>query len=95
MLLQEIILLECDLDIISEISDQINFIARPSRKAHSNTFDGRPSGGSAIIWSKSLNIDISLKVSCENYLLSELYFNDIKIVLVNMYMPYDNIEAMR
>ena len=90
MLLQEIILLECDLDIISQISDQINIIARPSRKAHSNTFDGRPSGGSAIIWSKSLNIDISLKVSCENYLLSELSFNDVKIVLVNMYMPYDN-----
>ena len=59
LLLQEIILLECDLDIISQISDQINFIARPSRIAHSNTSFFR---WSAIIWSKSLNIDISLKL---------------------------------
>ena len=59
LLLQEIILLECDLDTISQINDQINFIARPSRKSHSNTFDGKLSGGSAIIWSKSINIDNS------------------------------------
>ena len=81
-------LVEEDIGIISQINDEINFVATPSRKSNSNSFDGRPSGGNAIIRSKSL--DIELKASSEHYLLSELTVNGNKFLLVNMYMPYDD-----
>ena len=77
-----------DIAIINQINDEINFVASSSRKANSNSFDGKPSGGNAIIWSKSLDFDIELKASSEHYLLSELTVNGNKFLLVNMYMPY-------
>ena len=73
-------LVEEDIGIISQINDEINFVATRSRKANSNNFDG----------SKSLDIDIELKASSEHYLLSELTVNGNKFLLVNMYMPYDD-----
>ena len=72
LLLQEIMLVEEDIGIISQINEEIIFVATPSRKANSNSFDWRPSGGNAIIWSKSLDIVIEFKASSEHYLLSEL-----------------------
>ena len=47
-------------------------------------------GGNAVIWKKSLNVDTQMKVSSDNYLLSELLFNEHKIILANVYMPYDD-----
>ena len=76
--------------MINDISDQVNFIATPSKKANSNSLDGRPSEGNAIIWNKNLNLNINLIVLCDYYLISELSVNESKILLVNVYMPYDN-----
>ena len=53
------------------------------KKANSNSLDGRPSGGNAIIWNKNLNLNINLIVSCDYYLISELSVNESKILLVN------------
>ena len=65
LLLQEIILLDEDIGFLNEISEDINFIVSPSKRPLSINFDDRPSGGNAVIWKKSLNVDIQMKISSD------------------------------
>ena len=90
ILLQEIILLNEDTDFIYGICDIFDAIILPSKCPVSECFEGRPSGGLAILWRKSLNISVNLVTENDNFIVALLNCTDRFIGLVNIYMPYDN-----
>ena len=90
ILVQEVLLLDEDVLFLGDIDDGFDFISSPSKKSNSEVFDGCPSGGNAILWRKSLNIDINKIVYNEHFLISELIVNDQIFLLINVYMPYDD-----
>ena len=69
LLLQEIILRNEDSDFIAVISDLFDSIVLPSKYSETECFEGRPSGGLAIIWRKSLNISIELITLHDNFMI--------------------------
>ena len=69
LLLQEIILRNEDSDFIAVISDLFDSIFLPSKCSETECFEGRPSGGLAIIWRKSLNISIELITLHDNFMI--------------------------
>ena len=73
--LQEIILLDHVLSFLGQISGEFNYIASPSKSANSGSFEGRCSGGNAILYRKSLNSDIYLKFWCEHYLIADIFIS--------------------
>ena len=60
LLCQEIVLLEDECDFLNQIDDEFNVIGNPSKCAQSLNFEGRPSGGFAVIWLKSLGFKINV-----------------------------------
>ena len=90
LLLQEIILRNEDSDFITGISDLFDGIVLPSKCSETECFEGRPSGGLAIIWRKSLNISIELITLHDNFMIVLLTSNIVTVGLVNVYMPYDD-----
>ena len=89
LLCQEIVLLEEDLHFISSLSNDFNTISSPSRVAYSNSHDGRPSGGSAIFWRKSLDLAVETCTLHFNYSLFTVSYNESVFGLANIYMPCD------
>ena len=97
LLLQEIILRNEDSDFIAGISDLFDGIVLPSKCSETECFEGRPSGGLAIIWRKSLNISIELITLHDNFMIVLLTSNIVTVGLVNVYMLYDDrsIEMLK
>ena len=56
LLLQEIILLEEDISILDSVCNDTEYLVVPSSRAISNCFNGRPTGGLAVIYKKSLSL---------------------------------------
>lgn len=90
VILQEILLLEEDLHFLDNIDNNFACISRPSRRANSvSGLDGRPVGGLAILYKKTLDFLIKEIVSCDNYLAVVLETEYDKCCLFNVYMPCD------
>ena len=83
--MQEIILFNEDSDFIYGISDIFDAIILPSKCPVSECFEGRPSGGLAILWRKFLNISVNLVTVNDNFIVALLNCTDRFIGLVNIY----------
>ena len=89
LLLQEIILLEEDISILDSVCNDTEYLVVPSSRAISNCFNGRPTGGLAVIYKKSLSLSFKVEESCCNY-ISRVSSILVDLLLVNGYMPYDD-----
>ena len=62
----------------------------PSRLSISNNYDGRPSGGLAFMWRKSVGCTINVVASHTHYLLVHMQSNNWSLGVINVYMPHDD-----
>ena len=53
--MKEIILLEEDTSILDSLCEDTEYLVVPSSRANSNCFNGRPTGGLAVMYKKSLS----------------------------------------
>jgi hypothetical protein len=93
-LLQETWLLESDLPILTQVD--ANFYAKgiTSMKTNNNIILGRPFGGLAILWRKSLGSQCNVLTYEDDCRLMSIDINcsGIKYTLVNVYLPYCSPE---
>jgi len=90
LVLQEIILVNDDLGFIYSIDDQFDLHVMPSKCPISENLEGRPSGGLAIFWRKSLNIDVEMNTVHDNFMLVTITCGSWSVGLANVYMPHDD-----
>ena len=77
------------MNFVNGLSSDFNTHVNPSKAAISTSYDGRPSGGCAPFWLKSLNLIVTVESSHENFIVYSVTFNDFTFVLVNVYLPCD------
>ena len=94
-LLQETWLAKQQLHFLSSIHDDFLFVGTSCMDLEDGVMTGRPHGGTAVLWKKSLiaypvsNVDkniVEINIKCQS----------IFIVIINVYLPYNsssNIEA--
>ena len=73
--LQELLLLHEDSDVLFSISEDFDCYMIPSKCSKSETFDGRPSGGLAILWRKSLlkwNVKFETVALHDNFIIVQM-----------------------
>ena len=70
LFLQEIILLNEDSDFIVGIDELFDSFVLPSKCPDTECFEGRPSGGLAILWRKSLQISVKLEAVHDNFMVA-------------------------
>jgi len=90
LVLQEIILLNEDLGFLYSIDCDFDVHAIPSKCSVSESFEGRPSGGLAILWRKSLNINLDVCAVHDNFMVVTISYGRWCVGLANIYMPYDD-----
>ena len=90
---QEIILLREYLYFLESISNEFNVSSNPSKAAESDNFDGRPSGGFAIFWRKSLGLSISIESTHVNFVVYTVSSSSVSFCQVNIYMHCNRRSA--
>ena len=84
---EETILLQEDCQALNEINYDLNVLFVPSKPASSELGDGRPIGGLAIFYRKSLSLRNVM--NHENFHVVKLEHGVDEIIIVNVYMPCD------
>ena len=89
LLLQETLIFSTDAEFISCIDDNFNFsISSCTRKLGIDS--GRPIGGLITFWKKNLNSFLRPIVNSKNYIMMELYSENLNYILINCYLPCEN-----
>ena len=86
-MLQEIMLLQNDVDILSCINDNYNFVVTPSTCNDNVINCGRPKGGLVIFFKKSLTHNIQPIPLSDRFLGIKLKNGSEDILLINAYFP--------
>ena len=89
VLLQETFLIDEDINYLSNLNTLFEFAAVPSLVNLNSDFRGRPIGGLAILWKKSLNSVIRPIIVSNRIMGIELLFNEKQTLLLNAYFPCD------
>jgi exonuclease III len=93
MFLQEHWLSDAQLSSLSSISDGVSFHAI-SGFGNSDVLAGRPYGGCAILYQSALLLDMCpISVDSRRICAVRVCFDSIKLLLVNVYMPYGDDDA--
>ena len=88
LFLQETWLLETDLVILSQIDPDFYCKGLSSMDSQNKLHLGRPFGGLAVLWRKSLGACVNPVVYDDNRLLgAELMYDHVKILLISVYLP--------
>ena len=92
--LQETWLMDFDNPLLNNISEDFYGKGVSSMDASSCILNGRPFGGLGILWKKSLDKQCNIVSFNDPRLLGIEYTtqNGIKILFVNVYLPYDNSD---
>ena len=89
LVLQELMLNENDVNILSNIDESMNYTFFVKDKVINGINAGRPSKGVAIFWKKCFLSVIPLKIN--EWLNGIIIESNIgRILIMNVYMPYDN-----
>ena len=96
MILQETWLFDSEASFLSQIDREFYFKCISSMDTESGIVCGRPYGGLALFWRKSIGSDCRTHMYNDSRLLGlEITCNDSSLLIVNAYLPYcspDNIE---
>ena len=65
---QETLLLPDNVQYMDNVSEEFYCETVASRSSNSNTYNGRPSGGLAIMWRRNLGAKVKVLVKDDNYL---------------------------
>ena len=87
--LQEIMLLEEDTYLLSDIDPDFDFATVPSKLNGRDGMSGRPVGGLAILWRRSLSIDFIPVIFSDHFLVIKLVHDNYEYVIFNVYLPCD------
>jgi exonuclease III len=92
LFLQEHWLSDCQLSLLAGIDT--NFLCTGVSGFDSSVIlPGRPYGGCAIFWRSDISFNVSVvKTDSRRLCAIRLFNNDIKLLLVNVYMPYESDE---
>ena len=90
ILLQEIILTNDDLDVLSSINSEFDFSVTPSTCNLDNVSGGRPKGGLAVYWRKSLSSVIRPVLYDNNMMGVKVLQSSESLLLLNVYFPFEN-----
>jgi len=94
IMLQEIILLDEDSNFIHKLHKQFDAYILPSKYANGEQLRGRPSGGLAFLWRKSLclhNIGFSVTSMNDNFLVTTMNYNLCSsLSFVCVYLPCED-----
>ena len=82
---QEIILLEEDCHALQKIDNDFNVYYVPSHLAGTHTGDGRPIGGLAAFYRKSMQV--SNKLSHQNFQVLSVPDKNDELFIINVYLP--------
>ena len=93
VLLQEIMLIEDDVGILKDIDSNYDFAIVPSKLNSGDCFTGRPVGGLAVFWRRSLSLDVIPVVFNENFLIIKLMHALNVYVICNVYLPCDSYSG--
>ena len=89
VVLQEIMLLEDDIGFINNISHNCDFTVVPSKMNSYDGLSGRPIGGLAVLWKRSLCIDVTPVIFNDNFLVFKLVRDHTEFAIFNIYLPCD------
>ena len=89
LLCQEIILLEEDCDILYTFDENFNVIVKPSTRP-TGLGDGRPVGGIAIFYRKSMQMRIRTLYETDNFIVLNIDVMKNVFNIVNVYMPCED-----
>ena len=96
ILLQETWLLDFELPLLNNVHPDFYARGISSVKSNDGLLVGRPHGGLAILWRKSMGSDCTVVDYCDDRLMGlEISSHSSKVLLVNVYLPYccnDNID---
>lgn len=91
VLLQETWLQESQHDLLTEINSDFAFTATSGVDSANDLLRGRPSGGVAILWRKSLSHKISpVHILSKRLCAIEISVADTNVLLICCYMPCDS-----
>ena len=88
---QEIILLEEDCHALQKIDKDFNVYYVPSHLASTHTGDGRPIGGLAAFYRKSMQV--SNKLSHQNFQVLSVPDKNDELFIINVYLPTNDRSA--
>ena len=89
VLLQETWLTKADIPILNQLDPAFNSKGISAMNSEDGLMTGRPFGGLAILWRKSLTQSYKIiDYSDERLLGIELQFGDKKLLILNIYLPY-------
>ena len=92
LFLQETWLMEADLAILNQIDPNFYCKGLSSIDSQSQILVGRPYGGLAVLWKKSLGSCLNPVMLDDKRLLgAELVYDNVKILLISVYLPWARI----
>jgi exonuclease III len=92
LFLQELWLAEAQLNMLGNIAANVSCIGI-SGFDNSDVLAGRPYGGCAILWQSTLFASVTpIDVDCRRICAARCCFEHAKLLLVNVYMPYEDGE---
>ena len=90
LLLQELWLFDFEFDIISKVLPQCSFIAKSSM-ANDKLRNGRPYGGTAILWKNNSYFSVTdIETESDRLCVCKVQTPDKNFILLNVYMPTNN-----
>jgi len=93
ILLQETWLTEQELPILSQISNDFYYKGVSAMDTRTGLISGRPFGGVAILWRKSLGPAVKPVTYGDNRLLGlEVMTHQGKLLIINVYLPCSSVE---
>ena len=93
ILLQETWLRECELGILSNVSDGFYGKGVSAIDDSCKVLSGRPYGGTAVLWKKSL-CECTVEIYDERLLTIHVTQGGNKLLFINVYMPYCNADNL-
>ena len=90
---QETFYTKQDLPFLNHISPDFHGVGTSTVDAESNIMRGHAPGGVAILWRSKFDKIVNPIFFDLNWVMGvELYFNDRKCIILNVYMPYECVE---
>lgn len=87
-MLQETWLLDCDMSMLNKFDVEFHGQGVSSIDHSQKLLKGRPHGGIAILWRKSLFKNCNIEVHDKRVMSLKVQCNDVEYLFVNVYLPY-------
>ena len=92
ILLQETFLNDNNHGILGKIHDNFDYAHVPAKRKH-GVSTGRPSGGLAVLWRKSVNFNYFPFYLTDRIMGLKIVFDNISYIILNVYMNCDYKKA--